>query len=325
MLNHSSLSRRGTLGCGLALALALLAGAAQAQSYRLMLQTRADGSAGSEVFVASYGSYAGFVGSQAAVGGDFSGIDVGAQYQVSGLAYDGQYRLLLSTRNDGGPSSEVFVATYASYADLIASPAAVGGDFSGIDIGSSYEVVAFAYDGKYRLVLQTRTDSGPPGEVFIASYDSFADFVASPAAVGGSFSGIDVGASYKVAGLAYDGQYRLLLTTRADDFAASEVFVATYATFDDLVNSPAAVGGDFSGIDIGSAYRVAAFAYETAPIPEPGTAALFALGLATTGWIGRRRMSRRSRTAARGRPAGQLSPAAASVPSPPPVRVPSRR
>ena len=288
-----TLGRIGPLACGLVLALAFATGAAQAQSYRLMLQTRADSAPPAEVFVANYGSYADFVASPAAVGGDFSGIDIGSQYRVSGLAYDGQYRLLLSTRNDGGPPGEVFVATYASYADLIASPAAVGGDFSGIDIGSSYEVVAFAYDGRYRLVLQTRSDSGPPGEVFIASYDSFADFVASPAAVGGDFSGIDVGASYKIAGLTYDGQYRLLLTTRNDGPAQSEVFVATYASFDDLINSPAAVGGDFSGIDIGTSYRVAAFAYEAAPIPEPGTAALFALGLAATGWVGRRRIFRR--------------------------------
>jgi hypothetical protein len=161
---HPTLGRIGPLACGLVLALTFVTGAAQAQSYRLMLQTRADSARPAEVFVANYGSYADFVASPAAVNGDFWGIDIGSQYQVSGLAYDGQYRLLLSTRNDGGPPGEVFVATYASYADLIASPAAVGGDFSGIDIGSSYEVVAFAYDGRYRLVLQTRTDSGPPAK-----------------------------------------------------------------------------------------------------------------------------------------------------------------
>lgn len=266
--------------------------------YRLVLQARADAGAGTEVFVASYSSYAGQVNSPAAVGGDFSGIDIGPGYQVAGLTYDGQYRLALSTRADGAAGSELFIATYATYADLVNSPAAVGGDFSGIDVGPGYRVAGLAYDGQYRLALTTRADGAAGSELFIATYATYADLVNSPAAVGGSFSGIDIGSGYEVASLTYDGQYRLALTTRNDAAAGAELFIATYASFADLIGSPAAVGGDFSGIDIGPGYRIAALAFEPAAdtppngVPEPAGAALLLLGLGAL--VGTRRLRRRS-------------------------------
>lgn len=275
----------------LAAGLASASGAVLADPYRLLLGARADLSAG-EVFVATYDSYGALIGSPAAVGGDFSGIDIGAGYVASALTFDGQYRLMLSARTDQSAGQDIFFATYATYADLIASPQAVGGDFSGIDIGAGYVATGLAYDGKYRLMLTTRTDSGAGTEVFIATYDTFADMVASPPAVGGSFSGIDVGANYMATGLTYDGKYRLMLSTRSDGASGNDVFVATYDTFADLVASPAAVGGDFSGIDISSSYQARGFTVEfapTPPIPEPGTWAMLGLGLALIVAVGARR------------------------------------
>jgi hypothetical protein len=262
--------------------------------YRLMLQSRADGPAASEVFVTSYGSYTGLVASPGSVSGDFSGIDIDPGYQVAGLAYDGQYRLALSTRTDGPAGSELFIATYGSYADLANSAASVSGDFSGIDVDPAYRIAGLAYDGQYRLALTSRVDGAAGSELFIATYASYAALVGSPASVGGSFSGIDIDPSYEVASLTYDGQYRLALTTRTDGVAGAELFIATYDSFADLLNSPGSVGGDFSGIDIDPSYRVAALAFEPDPavppppngVPEPASAWLVLLGLG--GLVGKR-------------------------------------
>lgn len=254
-------------------------------TYRLVLQTRADSGPLSEVFVASYDSYGALVDSPALVGGNFSGIDIVPTYTVAGLAYDGQYRLALASRADSGAGNDLFIATYGSFADLVNSPSGVGGDFSGIDVGTGYRVAGLAYDGRYRLALTTRSDGGAGDELFIATYDSYADLVNSPRAVGGDFSGIDIGPGYTVAGLTYDGQYRLALTTRDDSGSGTELFIATYATFTDLVNSPSAVGGDFSGINVSPGYRVAALAFEPGPVepphavPEPAMGWLAVAGL----------------------------------------------
>ncbi|MEZ5892920.1 MAG: hypothetical protein R3C58_07235 [Parvularculaceae bacterium] len=50
-----------------------------------------------------------------------------------------------------------------------------------------------------------------------------------------------------IAGLAYDGMYRLLLTRRSDDPGGpgSDAFIISYATFDDLINSPPGAPGIF--------------------------------------------------------------------------------
>ncbi len=248
-----------TILCGF---LAFAAGKAHASTYLLLLESRADTGAGSEVFIASYATYDALINSPPAVGGDFSGIDIGPGYSVGGLAYDGMFRLLLTTNADSGAGSEVFIASYATYDALINSPPAVGGDFSGIDIGPGYSVGGLAYDGMFRLLLTTNADSGAGSEVFIASYATYDALINSPPAVGGDFSGIDIGPGYSVGGLAYDGMFRLLLTTNADSGAGSEVFIASYATYDALINSPPAVGGDFSGIDIGPGYSVGGLAYD---------------------------------------------------------------
>lgn len=81
-------------------------------------------------------------------------------------------------------------------------------------------------------------------------------------------------------------QYRVVLQNRADADAGVELFIASDASFADRIGSPAAVGGDFSGIDIAPAYRIAALGFEPAAqtppnaVSEPPAAALLLLGLA---------------------------------------------
>ena len=145
--------------------------------------------------------------------------------------------------------------------------------------------------GEYRLVLTGRADQPGGQDLFIVTYDSFDALISSPPAAGGAYSGIDVGNAYTVAGLSYDGKYRLALASRTDRPAGQDLFVVTYDTFDDLINSPPGAGGAYSGIDVGNAYTVAGLAFEarTPPVPEPATGAMLSLGLAVAAWGARRR------------------------------------
>ena len=94
-----------------------------------------------------------------------------------------------------------------------------------------------AHASAFRLLLETDADTDN-NEVFITSFATFDDLVNSPPSGGiGAFSGININSAYSVGGLAYDGMYHLLLETDADT-DNNEVFITSFATFDDLVNSP---------------------------------------------------------------------------------------
>ena len=90
-----------------------------------------------------------------------------------------------------------------------------------------------------------------------------------------------------------------MLSGRNDLAAGQDVFFATYAMYADLFASPAAVGGDFSGIDISPSYQARGFTVEfapMAPVPEPSTWAMLGLGLAMFAAV--RRPDRQSRLSA---------------------------
>ena len=116
----------------------------------------------------------------------------------------------------------------------------------------------------------------------------------------GTFSGINIAPGFSVGGLAYDGMYRLLLESDTDEFANNEIFITSFASFDDLVNSPPTGGvGTFSGINIAPGFSVGGFAYEfdpgfdPSPVPAPASLPVLAGGLAMLGAVARRRRTSR--------------------------------
>ncbi len=255
------------------LLLAALTSLAQAGTYRLLLSSRADAGVGQDVYIASFPSFEDLINSPpSGLGGAFSGINVANTYIANGLAYDGKYRLLLSSRADAGAGLDVFIATFNTFDDLINSPpSGLGGAFSGINIAGGYIASGLTYDGKYRLLLSSRADAGVGQDVFIATFDTFDDLINSPpSGLGGAFSGINIASGYIANGLTYDGKYRLLLSSRADAGVGQDVYIASFDTFDDLINSPpSGLGGAFSGINIASGYIASGLAYEHSAAPPP--------------------------------------------------------
>ena len=135
--------------------------------------------------------------------------------------------------------------------------------------------------GTYQTMLSAREDQTEARDAFVVSYDGFDDLLNSPAGAPGSFSGVNVSSGYVASGLAYDGQYRLMLSGRSDEGAGRDVFVITYDSFDDLLNSPAGAPGSFSGINVSSDYVASGLAFQPLPaVPEPGSAVTLLAGLA---------------------------------------------
>ena len=62
--------------------------AAEANAFRLVLETDNDAAAGSEVFAVTYATFNDFINSPAGAGGSFSGINIASGYSVAGLAYE---------------------------------------------------------------------------------------------------------------------------------------------------------------------------------------------------------------------------------------------
>ena len=253
--------------------------AAHGAQYRLLLESNADAAGGSEIFLATFGSFADVLSSNFSAA-SFSQVDIASGFSVGGFTYDGQYRLLLESNADAAGGSEIFLATFGSFADVLSSNFSAA-SFSQVDIASGFSVGGFTYDGQYRLLLESNADAAGGSEIFLATFGSFADVLSSNFSAA-SFSQVDIASGFSVGGFTYDGQYRLLLESNADAAGGSEIFLATFGSFADVLSSNFSAAS-FSQVDIASGFSVGGFAYEpdpTASVPEPGTLALLGLGLA---------------------------------------------
>lgn len=130
-----------------------------------------------------------------------------------------------------------------------------------IDVASSYHTVGLEYDGKYRLILQSRdTSFAPPFETFIWSYNTYEDLINHNSLGFESIAG-DVAPDYQIAELMYDGKYRLLLQNRSTDGPPpSESFLWTFDTYADLVS----FNGSFVSmqVDVAGAYSTVGLTYD---------------------------------------------------------------
>jgi hypothetical protein len=271
--------------------LALFTGLAAASPYQLMLQTRQNVDGPNEVFVGSFASlddvFAGNVGAPTG----YTDIGVSANFRIVGLTYDGSYRLMVETRQDGTAPNEVFVASYATLNDVFAANTGSPTGFTQIAIAPDYRIVGLAYDGSYRVMVETRLDGTAPYEVFLASFATLDDLFTGTTAAPTNFTEIAISPDFQIADFTYDGSYRVMVETRLDGTAPYEVFLASFATLDDLFAGTTATPTNFTEIAIAPSYQIVGFTGEWLPaaaVPEPATGLLFALGLAGAGWISAR-------------------------------------
>ena len=238
-------------------------------SYNLFLESNDDQPSGSEVFLTEFDSFGDLLNGN--FSGAFSFLNIGAGFSAGGLAFDGsQYHLLLESNDDRAAGSEVFMVGFNSYDDLLAGNA--NGTFSQLNIGSSFSAGGLAFDGsQYHLLLESNDDRTGGSEVFMASFGSYDDLIDSN--FSGSFSQLNIGATFSAGGLAFDGQqYQLLLESDDDRPSGSEVFMASFDSFGDLLDGNIA-SGTFSQINIGTNFSSGGLVARASAIPEPSVLA----------------------------------------------------
>ncbi|WP_017669157.1 PEPxxWA-CTERM sorting domain-containing protein [Sandarakinorhabdus sp. AAP62] len=285
-----------------------LATAAQADSvtYRMMLQSRTDTAAPNEVYVASYADYPNLQSGTLGPGSTFTQIGISSAFEIAGLTHDGSaYRMMLQSRTDTAAPDEVYIASYANYADLLIGKLGPGSTFTQIGISSAFRIAGLAYDGSYRMMLQSRADTAAPNEIYIASYATYADLLSGTLGPGSTFTQVGISSAFIAQGFDWDGSaYRLMLQSRADTAAPDEVYIASYATYADLLAGKLGPGSNFTQIGISSAFSIGGLAAEIVRdppppppppgIPEPQSWALMILGFGSTGLAMRRRRLQRA-------------------------------
>jgi hypothetical protein len=222
------------------------------------------------------------------------------------MAYDGyQFHLLLETDADTVTNQEIFVVSYDSYADLISNNQA-SGVFSQLNINPLYSVGGMAYDGnQFHVLLETNADTVTNQEIFVVSFNSYADLIGNNQA-SGTFSQLNINPLYSVGGMGYDGhQFHVLLETNADTVTNQEIFVVSFDSYADLIGNNQA-SGVFSQLNINPLYSVGAMtALHTGSggngsggggngnaVPEPAAMLLVLVGLGSASVCGRRQAAR---------------------------------
>ena len=183
------------------LALIVASPLSQAAPVRLLLENGADAAGGAEVFGVSYGSHASFL-SNTIASSAFSQVDINPNFNGVGFTFDGsRYHLLLERDVDAAAGAEVFAVSYNSYADFLSNTIASSA-FSQVDINPNFNAAGFDFDGsQYHLLLERDVDAAAGAEVFVVSYDSYADFL-NNAIASSAFSQIDINPNFSSVGLA---------------------------------------------------------------------------------------------------------------------------
>jgi len=202
------------------------------------------------------------------------------------------YQIMVETRTDGTAPFEVYLASFASLADVFSGTTSAPTDFTDLAISPDYQIAGLTWDGSaYRALVQTRNDGTAPFEVYLASFASLDDVFSGTTSAPTDFTDLAISPDYQIADFTWDGSaYRMLVETRADGTAPFEVYLASFATLDDLFSGITSGPTDFTQIAISPDYQIAGFSSVTTTImdpppsvPEPTTWAMMLAGFAMVG------------------------------------------
>lgn len=145
-----------------------------------------------------------------------------------------QFRLMgeRNTSNTAGNESAIY--SYAS-ANALVNNVPTSSSYTQLDLGSSWHTSELAYDGKYRLFVETDTSAGAGAESAVYTYDNYDDLLAGNYS-SWSYTFRNVISTAKTVGFEYDGDYLVMVEFKDTSWPAfSESHIYGYHTFEDLL------------------------------------------------------------------------------------------
>lgn len=269
-------------------AAAMAASAMAAPAYQILYETRQPADA-KELYLSSYADLAAVYDDDAPLPQPgYLGFGVNEDYQIVGMTHDADaYRVLFQTR-EPADEKELYLAAYATEADLISGAAVPFGQYAGFPVNEDFQVVGFTHglDG-YQILYQTR-EPRLGNELYLSTFATLDAFATGDLTGPSGYLDFGVNDDFIVSDFTFDSTgYHVLFQTRRDA-DEKEVFISTYATLADLFAGDSSEDR-YTEIDVrGTEYRVAGFlslesADPTSAAPEPATWALMLMAFAGAG------------------------------------------
>jgi len=171
----------------------------------MLIKRDTDAFPGQEVFAITFDTFDDLLASDfSAAGVGFSQLDLAFDFDIAGLAYDGQYRMLIERDTDAFPGQEVFAITFDTFEDLLESNiTSVGTGFSQLNIAPNFDIGGLAYDGTFKLLVEQTTDAFGGDEVAFAEFETFQDLIDSNITDQG-FTQINIAPNFGIGGFVFE-------------------------------------------------------------------------------------------------------------------------
>jgi hypothetical protein len=115
----------------------------------------------------------------------------------------------------------------------------------------------------YQLMLQSRSDTAAPNEVYLASFASLDDVFSQTIGAPTGFTQIEITPGFEITGMTKDASgFRVLLQSRADTAALGEVYLASFNSLDDIFSQTIGSPTAFTQIEITPGFRIADFTWD---------------------------------------------------------------
>jgi hypothetical protein len=169
----------------------------------MLLESNVDAAGGDEIFLATFDTFADVIDFNLS-NSTFSQVNIRSDFSVGGFTYDGSaYQLLLESDADAAGGDEIFLATFDTITELVDFNLS-GSTFSQVNIRSDFSVGGFSYDGiAYQLLLESIADAAGGDEIFLATFDTFADLVDFNLS-SSTFSQVNIRSDFSVGGYTYE-------------------------------------------------------------------------------------------------------------------------